>query len=304
MKKFGRKIKFTIDFIDGTSLTYDENMWIDFSVVKFFDTTSDGLNTATVAIKNLNTKNRGLIEKTTADKIGSPNEELATLSLYAGYDSYDLIFKGKIKNVGQEKLDTDIQTTIYCYDSSLDNVINKSIKSQTVQAFFTEIAGELGVEISVDPKIDRVITNTSYNGDLMSVLKEMSEDFGFYYYMDNETLFISSTTADITQEKTISRQNGLVGIPQISSKGAFINMMLDGTVSIGDYINLDAEFGDFNIGNLNFTSGVLSGTTASSLAKKFSGINGQYYIKQVEHIGQSRGDLFLTKLTCLYPEVV
>lgn len=295
---FQRKIKFVIEFSDGSSLEYDERYDISFSVVKFFSVALDGLNTAEVRIANLSNESRKRIEKTAGAKVDETSKP-SVLKIYAGYDSYNLVFRGQIQNVEQQKLDVDINTVIYCYDNTINKQIHKSVQNQKLSDFIREISD---FEVSIDIP-NRNIVNQAYSGNLQTILEELSKEFGFNYYVDDNKLFITENIKPLQITKTVSRKNGLLGIPEINSTGCSIDIILDPSLSIGDFIRLDSKFGNFNIGDKTFIRGRLQGTDFNAFNRKFSELDGEYYIRQINHVGETRGDIFKSSLTCLYPTV-
>lgn len=296
---FGRKIKVVIDFPDGEPLEYDERMNLTFTVEKTMSDSENGANKAEILISNLSNESRERIEKSAAEESSVTNNKIATVSLYAGYDKYNLIFKGNIKNVGREKNDTDINTVIYAFDTSISVPLSISIQNKSLSSVISYIAKEKGINLSIKIE-DRVMNNYSFNGNFRDFLKDASNEYGFNYYVNDQTLFIYDEEKPKNASKIISRANGLIGIPKISSTGSVIQCLLSPQYGLGDLITLDASYGDFNIGDLTVVGGRLKGSDISGFNAKFSALNGDYIVRYVTHKGESRGDLFITTLESVF----
>lgn len=302
---FGRKIKFIVRFPDDSTLEYDERYNIVFDINKFFADGDDGLNTAVLTISNLNNTNRKKIEQSAESKTGerdagnfsAEDKGKAYLEIYAGYNKYNLIFRGAIRNVAQEKKSVDIDTVIYAYDDSLRFFTAQAIKSKSLKAFLQDT---YPFDLDYD-FYDRVIENTTFNENFRDVLKKLSSKFGFSYSIDDGVLRIRKPVIEPVNPKIISRESGMISIPEVSSTGCKIQVLLSADYHLMDTVELNARFGSFNIGNLTFRDGVLQGTDVESLNKKFGSLNGKYTVFNINHKGESRGNVFITSLDCRNP---
>jgi len=300
----GRKIKVVITFPEGQGepIEYDERMNISFTVNKTMADNDNGVNNAEILISNLSNDSRQRIEKCAASESEKTKGGITTVTLYAGHKDYNVIFTGGIRNVKQDRIGTDINTTIFAYDKTLTVPITVSVKNKSVRKLLIDEAKKKGFSASIDIE-DRMVVDYAFEGSFRDFLLELSKDYHFSFFVNDGVLFVYDKNKPKKTAKIISRFNGLTGIPRISEEGCIIQSVLNPANGLGDLVTLDASFGDFNIGDLTIRGGLIKGTDISGFNGKYNALNGDYIVKFVTHKGESRADIFTTTLETIYTSI-
>jgi hypothetical protein len=95
----------------------------------------------------------------------------------------------------------------------------------------------------------------------------------------------------------ITRDTGLVGVPEQTQNGLSMRVLMNPNIKIGQQVQLvDSDINQFRYG-LDINSNPIN----STLAKTTTKLNGAglYYVMRADHFGDTRGTAWYTDLTCL-----
>lgn len=216
----------------------------------------------------------------------------------AGYDEeFDVIFRGRITTVLKEREGANIATTLLCV--SFDNSVRKSIaktlgRNCTVTQCLKECAKALGVPLNItegDFKVDKpMIGGYVMNGDVMKVLDNLARMFNFSYLLTKDGLIVDKNGAKLKGvAREVSAFTGMIGVPELTGDmvGIFVNVStkLSPKIRIKSNIDIKSKFASFNTGNFYIEK-----------PKFESDVSGVYKVIEVQHIGDSHGNRWVTNL--------
>lgn len=264
----------------------------DFSVKAFVNVGGNGLNTSNIKLYNLTDANSKRIEQ-----FGG------TVSLEAGWEGeVGLLFQGSISSVTRTKpavTSPDIVTTLYCVSglSALQTLsFSETIVNESLPSFLGRMAQNFELELTIDSRIQGQITNTAFNGDIVSVLTNLSTEFNFDFYITQNRLFISSPDIE-GNIRTYNPENGLLDIPVVTEIGIDLKVFLDPQINTGDSFDLTSEFANFNIGGLEFLDRV-RGEQVKTFGRQLNNnrYQGRYRALELNHEGSSHEDTWETSI--------
>ena len=255
----------------------------DFIVKAFVNIGNSGLITAKIDLFNL------------ADDTSKQLEEHATLvRLEAGWENKTgVLFEGRSSSVTRTKptvSSSDVVTSLYCV-SGLEvlqkGIFNETVLSERLPSFLKRLASHFDLTISLDPKIQGNITETAFNGDIISILKDLSTEFKFNFYMVEGKLFIKDPEV-IGGSKEYTPESGLLDIPIVTEKGIDLKVFLDPQISPGDGFSITSNFAKFQIGNLEFLDRV-RGQQIKTFGRQINNnrYQGSYQAQEIIHQGSS-----------------
>ena len=258
----------------------------DFEVKAFVNVNSSGLHTAQIKLYNLN--------DTTSKKIEKAGQ---LVLLEAGWEgSIGKMFEGKISSVGRTKptvSNPDIVTTLFCV-SGID-ILQKGIFGETVVfedlvEFLAKLAARLDLFLVIDKDIVGAIVNQTFYGDVISIIKDLSSEFGFDFYITEKNLIVRSTS-EKPSIKTYDPSSGLLDIPVVTEMGVDLKVFLDPFINPGDWFNLDSKFANFQIGGLEFLDRV-RGNQFKTFGRQINNnrYQGTYRALEILHFGSSHED--------------
>jgi hypothetical protein len=255
----------------------------DFMIRAYVNVGASGLHTAEIKLYNLTDKTAKLLE-----------ENSTLVLLEAGWeDSYGKIFEGRISSVGRTKPTVCVSGLEKIQlNSFADTIRNESLKS-----FLERLADKLGLTLSIDKDVVGNITDTSFNNNAISILKELSTEFNFDFFMTETTLFIKG----LGQKKSVKKitpDSGLLDIPVVTELGIDLKTFLDPFLKCGDWFDLDSNFSSFNIGNLEFIDRV-RGNQFKTFGRQLNNnrYQGSYRVLEMIHAGSSHDNTWETLIT-------
>lgn len=255
----------------------------DFMVKAFINIGNSGLLTARIDLFNL------------TDKTSKQLEEHATLiRLEAGWEGKaGVLFEGRVSSITRTKpavSSSDIVTSLHCV-SGLEvlqkNAFIETVLNERLPSFLSRMANHFGLEVSLEPSIQGNITETAFNNDIVSILRELSTEFKFNYYMTESTLFIVNPKT-IGGKKEYNPESGLLDIPIVTEKGIDLKVFLDPQIKPGDGFNITSNFANFKIGNLEFLDRV-RGQQIKTFGRQINNnrYQGSYQAQEIMHQGSS-----------------
>lgn len=247
MKLFNRTARVTV-------LTKQFHTRIVFQVDKNLENSS---NKATMALYNLSSDSRGLLEKSAPAHQGNIGE-LARLE--AGYDNQlALIFLGNITKVSHSRSGPDIVTTVECGDGEVairNARLNLSFKAGVTRAAVAKAAIDalkaLGVtEGKIEAFTPRVYkAGFSYYGGAAGLLNQLCETQGYEWSIQDSSLQIIKQRGSTGQDAVLlTKDTGMIGLPTKVPKGFQAKSLLNPEIRPGrkirlksQQLTLDAEF--------------------------------------------------------------
>lgn len=223
----------------GGSLTVDQ-LKIVFSVSKSIGSKQ---NTATISIWNLTKSHRKQL-----------GEEFDKIELEAGYEgSVATIFKGSIRDVTTTKEgEADVKSEMECGDG--DEGINKGAVSKTFpkgtkpKDVVDHIVGEMpsvskGEMKGLDklPAYKRPVTIYGWGA---RELDKIGREHGFYWSIQNGEFQAVKNDETLNGSTVISKETGMIGIPEVTDKGVKVKALLNPNVAPGKMIDVRSDFLD------------------------------------------------------------
>jgi len=264
----------------------------DFKVKAFVNIGASGLHTAEIKLYNLTDATTKAIE-----------EQSTLVLLEAGWeDSYGRLFEGRISSVGRTKptvSNADIVTTLYCVSGieklQLD-AFGETVRSESLRSFLSRMADRLDLFLSIDSAVQGNIIDMSFNGDVISVVRDLATEFNFDFYMTQTSLVVKAIDLEELTKlgdkiKTYDPTKGLLDIPVVTELGIDLKVFLDPFLNPGDWFLLSSKFANFNIGNLEFIDRV-RGQQFKTFGRQVNNnrYQGDYRALEILHFGSSHED--------------
>lgn len=220
------------------------------------------------------------------------------IEFWCGYeDNYQKIFDGQISNAyptGQP--DTSVNITAW----SSTYIMGTNVKVAYPQISYLELLKDsvtrcgfqldLPMFLRSSPQLQQIAENFSYTGSSYDYLRRIMSDItGFNLVKQQMLFFIQNGIVSVSREDVvnkslpiveISKETGMIGIPQPHSVGIDVRVLLDVSLSAGQTIKLSSDLLPL-YGNKNDPT------------------SGLYNIFTVTHHGSLRGGDFYTDLYCL-----
>ncbi|ETR73977.1 MAG: hypothetical protein OMM_00555 [Candidatus Magnetoglobus multicellularis str. Araruama] len=221
------------------------------------------------------------------------------IKLFAGRkgEKPALLFVGKITNLIHQKISTEWVSKFYCYDSIdyLEKQVNLEIeKGATVEDQFNLVLNELqgvykgftsGLKKCMSGQVS-ILRHATYSGSIREFLERLSEQCGFEFFMENETIetIEYNTPIDDIVPITINQSQGMIGSPEITEQGIMVNVLLKPELKLGRKIKVESTSKKVNMGAMHF---------ARPPALDYTG---SYIIRKVNHQGDTHSDLWMSRI--------
>jgi len=187
------------------------------------------------------------------------------INVFAGYEStgVGMIFAGDIYSALPEGLpDTWLNIEAKTNYFEQQNIITYSQESAPVKDIATNLAGQLGYELSWQSKSQKIIDAFNFNGAKAKLLNKLNQMGNFRAFIDNNILYVIDKDEEPPEEneppqtysgkprnnqkesgtiKIINGDTGLIGLPQPDEYGVKIKVLLDPSVAIGDWFKLVSQ---------------------------------------------------------------
>jgi len=187
------------------------------------------------------------------------------INVFAGYEStgIGMIFSGDIYSALPEGMpDTWLKIKAKTNYFEQQNIITYSQPTATTQELASNIASQLGYELSWQSKSQKIIDAFNFNGAKAKLLNKLNQLDNFRAYIDNNILYCvdkdeepprqtnqpksyngqqGSTTKTKGSVKIVNGNTGLIGLPQPDEYGVKIKVLLDPSVAIGDWFKLESQ---------------------------------------------------------------
>lgn len=203
-------------------------------------------NSATIRIHNLKAESRLKIKK-----------EFDKVRLEAGHveaGNRGVIFEGFVRDVTHKREDADIVTTVTCGDGDKayrQGVIAKTFPAgatpkEMVDALLAEMPDVArGVIQGLDdlPAYPRPVTMV---GAVRDELDKIGKTHRFYWSIQDGALEVVPGDGFIDDVVVISKENGMVGVPDVTDNGIRVSTLLNPQIRIGRVIEVRSETLEMN----------------------------------------------------------
>lgn len=251
--------------------TFNENLSINASGIKFGNANQ---NTCECIIYNLTKELRNTILTLASPLLAPPPNNPTTATLNPDGSRKPVILNLK---VGRQSTGTFLLFTGSVISCEVTQPPDIGIKLRSLtNNFFTSIL--LGIQEPANTLLsdiaqsialgnglfldfeatDKHINNYSYTGALSDNIDRLNQMGGIQAGVDNDTLWvINSNSVRRNTGFTISESTGMVGIPQVTSEGVVVRVMINSSIQIGGQVTIQsitnpAANGTFKVAKMDY----------------------------------------------------
>lgn len=244
---------------------------VKFTVAKLM---SAVMNKASIDICNLAKEDIEYLTTYTSQFIAI--NERKRIRLFAGYeeDGVSLIFDGDVvEGMPTSPPDRWIRmkalSGYYSNKETVSKTINGDLPTMDICA---EASNMLSIPMSYEATSTKKISDFSFTGDKQKIIKDLNELGDITAYEDDGVLFVvdKDKPRKSVPVRYIDENSGLVGIPKPDPIGIELTVFLDNSLKIGQQIYVESKI--------------------------FPSASGVYFIYELEHTGDLRGQEFYTKI--------
>lgn len=217
-----------------------------------------------------------------------------TIGLRAGYDNnIDFIFSGAIRNVFKERNGPDVITRVIARGG---NLFTKPTINQTfgpnvpvldlIKACCTATGYPIVITDEDFADIPPYARGYVLSGDPARELDVLAQAHNFGYVVENNRIIVvRGGKFRKGNPFVVNERNGMVGIPEITEAGCDVDVRLNPKIKIGGRIDIQSVFRTFNFSNLYYQD--IPPSAGSGI----------YNVFRLEHIGDSYGEDWTTRIT-------
>lgn len=199
----------------------------------------------------------------------------------AGYeDNFGLIFSGNIKGFEQSKENTETVLKFTCGDGDAEynySVINKTMAAgATADTVISELTGAMGLPTEYKSQLEQTALPRGkvLYGRPYEFMREQAVNTGCTWSIqDGKVLMLKRTELAPGTAVLLSADTGLIGVPKKTEDGVQGVCLLNPMLKIGSALKLE-----------------------SKIAPE---LDGEYRIIAIEHSGDTRGNEWYSRFTCL-----
>ncbi|CAB3918920.1 phage protein [Achromobacter sp. CF-sbj1-Ac2-l] len=255
-------------------------------------------NTATIKVMNASRETASLAQR-----------EFTRVVLQAGYEgNYGVIFHGNVVRAkwgGSGDTETVLEITAADGDKAYNfAVVNATVPKGSDRAdkvrLLCSAMNPYGVRQGYVPDLGgkKSIRGAVMSGMVRDYLQDVCGSANTLWSIQDGKVVVVPETAYVPGSvPVLSHDSGLVGMPEQTEKGIKLRMLLNPSIRVGGLVNLDnsriAEYG-FQARS----EGKGANEIDRSEQRRISG-DGYYYVMEVEHRGNTRGDEWYTEVLCL-----
>lgn len=264
--------------INGEIITF-EGLNIQARGSKF---TSSAMGTIDLRIYNLTADHRKFILTQASPIARAPTLHPINLTLDVGRESYGTfrLFEGQVF-AGGAMQPPDIGILL----NGLANNFQLSMTSAytqssiaTLRKISEQVAAANQLSLDFTKATDKQIENFSYTGTPHGLIVKLNEMGGILAYQDNKTLIVCDTDkARGNSVRVINQDTGMVGVPQPTASGCIVQVMIDNSIVVGQEVRVESVINP--------------------------GVNGNYFIRQMDFEVASRDNPFWYTLQCQAKEL-
>lgn len=184
------------------------------------------------------------------------------INIYAGYEEtgWGRIFSGDIASALPEGMpDTwlNIKAKSLYYQNRIP--LSYGIGNVSMQELGQSVANNLGLDFEWQATSTKTIDYFDFNGSFAGLIKEYNKLGDVTMYEDNGVIKVVDRIAKRgdKQIKLISKDSGMIGIPEPDEIGCKVKCLLDASLFCGDWVKVQSERlkainGEYQVYGLNF----------------------------------------------------
>lgn len=239
------------------------------------------------------------------------NDEFTLVELSAGYPGqYGRIFRGTIKQLrrGRESA-TDTYLDLFAADADIAHnwaVINRSLAAgwtpEQVRRACLQSFGGADPKVTDGKTTEGLGQNQAPRGSVyFGMTRETMQDLATTYRMnwnlnDNELNMIAESAYLPGDAVVINETTGMIGVPQQTQEGITVTTLLNPNVGAGMLVKINqADIAQY----LKNNAPIGLSYTATDLPAFHTAADGLYKVLYVDHVGDTRGNEWETRLTCI-----
>ena len=248
-----------------------------------------------------------------ANQLATNASEFTQIQIQAGYQNaqYGLIFSGTVKQYRKGRVDQKdsfIDITAADGDSAYNfaaislTLAANSAYDQGVAGFAASMAAkniEPPLYISNLPNLKKTyVRGRVFYGMTRDELRDFCATNNLTWSIQDGRLLLLPTTGYLAANPVpvIGVATGLIGVPEQTQQGITFRCLLNPNIKVGSLVKLDS--GDIN--RLRFGVDQASvGAQAGLLKQIDTSADGLYYVMDMSHTGDSRGEEWYTDALCL-----
>lgn len=244
------------------------------------------------------------VSDATANRV---TKEFTRIVLQGGYDgNFGILFDGTIKQARRGRLDAkDTYIDIAAADGdqfynfapiSLSLADGAAKPSDMIQLFLKYMPGSIVRGYIPELSTNAPVRGRVYYGMLRDELSEFAAQNDCLWSIQDGQLTLIPLTSYIPGEPVLlSPATGVIGQPEQTQNGISVRTLLNPSVKIGQLVKLDSTINPFRYG-LDVRSQAQLSNLALSIKTNADRL---YYVMNVDHHGDTRGNEFYSDLTCL-----
>lgn len=287
MRKRNAYIVFPETDDDHNLIGYDkmlQGLNIRFRVTTY---TNNGMaSDAKIEIYNLNRKDMGYLSTIARTYL----QKNYLFRLYAGYEGEEkLLFSGRaLQAIPTSYPDVILEINGMSGIEWWGKNIETSKEKVKVMDLIDYAAQQMGYQVNIDDKLrknnellNKTMDSYSFSGSPMDLLQECQNKMGgvssdpqtVFLSVENDQINIWSPSVSTGNKKLlISKDTGMIGLPQPTETGCKVKILMNTGLSTGDVVEVKSE--------------------------RIDVLNGDYYIIGITHEGETRGNSWYSTLTC------
>lgn len=287
MRKRNAYIVFPETDDDHNLVGYDkmlQGLNIRFRVTTY---TNNGMaSDSKIEIYNLNRKDLGYLSTIARTYL----QKNYLFRLYAGYEGEEkLLFSGRaLQAIPTSYPDVILEINGMSGIEWWGKNIETSKDKVSVMDLIDYSAQQMGYQVNIDDKLrknneflNKTMDNYSFTGSPMDLLQECQNMMGgvsndpqtVFLSVENDQINIWSPSVPTGNKKLlISKDTGMIGLPQPTETGCKVKILMNTGLSTGDVVEVKSE--------------------------RIDVLNGDYYIIGITHEGETRGRSWYSTLTC------
>ena len=287
MRKRNAYIVFPETDEDKKPVGYDkmlQGLNIRFRVTTY---TNNGMaSDAKIEIYNLNRKDMGYLSTIARTYL----QKNYLFRLYAGYEGEEkLLFSGRaLQAIPTSYPDVILEINGMSGIEWWGKNIETSKEKVKVMDLIDYAAQQMGYQVNIDDKLrknnellNKTMDSYSFSGSPMDLLQECQNKMGgvssdpqtVFLSVENDQINIWSPSVPTGNKKLlISKDTGMIGLPQPTETGCKVKILMNTGLSTGDVVEVKSE--------------------------RIDVLNGDYYIIGITHEGETRGNSWYSTLTC------
>lgn len=278
----------------------DHNIRIAFDIEKYPNKDNKGAGTATVKLYNLNEDDLKVISD---DNFNSrPVKKKITIT--AGYSyNKNIIYSGYINTNYVEFVNNDLVLNLFCFSYDYSKKKKNPVctyLNQTVETIFNDVCNKYGLKLNtkgVEKTKLRELLTTKISVCITDIYELMNhiKSFGLSYYIERDTIFLSSVSKTEKPKWIINKSTGLLAAPTVLDAGIELETLLDPRLQMFDKIKIESEFAGYKLTVAQFTDTLkkLDARFNKDFYRNFYNVGFIYYLT---HTGDTHSNEWKTKI--------